>query len=67
MYLPRPTRRTSIPSRKRSPSTKLAYATAARSREALIEAKGAALDAITAGDAHGFFGGCGYRTPAQPL
>ena len=42
-------------------------ATAARSREALIEAIGAALDAITAGDAHGFFGGCGYRTPAQPL
>lgn len=42
-------------------------ATAARSREALIEAMGAALDAMTTGDAHGFFGGCGYRTPAQSL
>ena len=39
----------------------------ARSREALIEAIGAALDATTASDAHGFFGGCGYRTPAQSL
>jgi transposase len=42
-------------------------ATAARSREALIEAMGAALDAMTASDAHGFFGSCGYRTTAQPL
>ena len=39
----------------------------ARSREALIEAMGAALDAITAQDARGFFGHCGYRTPVQPL
>jgi transposase len=39
----------------------------ARSREALIEAMGAGLDAITAQDARGFFGHCGYRTPAQPL
>ena len=39
----------------------------ARSREALIEAMGAALDAITAQDARGFFGHCGYRTPAQSL
>ena len=38
-----------------------------RSREALIEAMGAALDAITAQDARGFFGHCGYRTPVQPL
>lgn len=42
-------------------------ATAARSREALIEAMGAALDTLTASDARGFFGGCGYRTTAQPL
>jgi len=42
-------------------------AAAARSREALIEAMGAALDATTASDAHGFFGSCGYRAPAQSL
>ena len=42
-------------------------AAAARSREALIEAMGAALDATTASDAHGFFGNCGYRAPAQSL
>ncbi len=42
-------------------------ASAARSRETLVEAMGAALDAVSASDAHGFFGGCGYRTPAQPL
>jgi transposase len=40
---------------------------AARSREALVETIGAALDAITAQDAHGFFGHCGYRTPVQLL
>jgi hypothetical protein len=28
---------------------------------------GAALDAMTASDAHGFFGNCGYRAPAQSL
>jgi transposase len=39
----------------------------ARSREALVEAMGAALDAITVGDARGFFGHCGYRAPAQSL
>jgi transposase len=39
----------------------------ARSREALVEAMGAALDAITVGDARGFFGHCGYRTPVQSL
>jgi hypothetical protein len=33
----------------------------------LVEAMGAALDAITAQDAHGFFGHCGYRAPVQPL
>ncbi|MBA2715262.1 MAG: IS630 family transposase [Rubrobacteraceae bacterium] len=42
-------------------------ATAARGREALIEAMGAALDAVSVADAHGFFGSCGYRTLAQSL
>ena len=46
---------------------RLLRAVAARSREALIEAIGAALDTMTASDAHGFFGSCGYRTPAQSL
>jgi transposase len=40
---------------------------AARSREALVQTMGAALDAVTAQDAHGFFEHCGYRTAAQPL
>jgi transposase len=39
----------------------------ARSREALVEAMGAALDAITVGDARGYFGHCGYRAPVQSL
>ena len=38
----------------------------ARTREALIEALGRALDAVTAQDARGFFGHCGYR-PADQL
>ena len=29
-------------------------------KEALVEAMGRALDAITPGDARGFFGHCGY-------
>jgi transposase len=33
----------------------------ARTRGALIEAMGRALDAVTAHDARGFFGHCGYR------
>ncbi len=33
----------------------------ARSREALVEAMGEALDAVTAQDARGFFTHCGYR------
>jgi transposase len=37
----------------------------ARSREALIEAMGRALDAITPRDAKGFFEYCGYRLPVQ--
>jgi transposase len=40
---------------------------AARSREALLDAIGAALDAISAQDAHGFFGHCGYSATFQPL
>ena len=39
----------------------------ARSREALIEAMGVALSAVTAQDASGFFRYCGYRSPAQLL
>ena len=39
----------------------------ARTREALIEAMGRALDAVTARDARGFLGHCGYRTVGQPL
>ena len=35
--------------------------TAARTREALVEAMGAALSAVTAGDARGFFEHAGYR------
>jgi transposase len=42
-------------------------AAAARSREALIEAMGVALEAISAEDAHGFFSHCGYRASAQSL
>jgi transposase len=39
----------------------------ARTREALIEAMGAALSTISAQDASGFFGHCGYRSAAQLL
>jgi transposase len=39
----------------------------ARTREALVEAMGAAISAITARDAHSFFKHCGYATPVQPL
>lgn len=39
----------------------------ARTREALIEAMGRALDAVTAQDIRGFFGHCGYRMVDQPL
>jgi transposase len=37
----------------------------ARSREALVEAMGKALDAVTARDARGFFEHCGYRMSGQ--
>ncbi len=39
----------------------------ARSREALIEAMGRALDAITSWGASGFFEHCGYRLQVQAL
>ncbi len=37
----------------------------ARSREALLEAIGAAISAITDQDARGFFEHCGYRAVVQ--
>jgi transposase len=40
---------------------------AARTKEALVEAMGAALSAVSAEDASGFFAHCGYHTPAQHL
>jgi transposase len=39
----------------------------ARTREALVEAIGSALSAITSADARGFFEHCGYRMPVQSL
>lgn len=39
----------------------------ARTREALIEAMGAAISAITVGDIRGFFEDCGYRRAGQLL
>ena len=39
----------------------------ARSREALVEAMGKALDTVTARDARGFFAHCGYRASGQPF
>ena len=39
----------------------------ARTREALVEATGRALDAITPEDIRGFFTDCGYRLPLQSL
>jgi len=41
--------------------------TGARTREALIEAMGRALEAVSAEDARGFFEHRGYRLQAQPL
>jgi transposase len=40
---------------------------AARTKEALIEAMGRALAAVSARDVRGFFVHCRYRTPAQQL
>ena len=39
----------------------------ARSREALLEAIGVAISAITGQDARGFFVYCGYRAKVQPF
>lgn len=39
----------------------------ARGKEALIEAMGRALRAVSTEDARGFFAHCGYRAPAQQL
>ena len=39
----------------------------ARTRDALLEAMGRALDAVSASDARGFFEHRGYRPLAQPL
>jgi transposase len=39
----------------------------ARSREALLEAIGAAISAITGQDVRGFFEHCGYRATVQPF
>ena len=39
----------------------------ARTKEALVESIGKALDAVGARDARGFFTHCGYRSLEQPL
>jgi transposase len=39
----------------------------ARTREALVEAIGSALSAVSSKDARGFFEHCGYRIPVQSL
>jgi transposase len=39
----------------------------ARTREALVEAIGSALSAVTTEDVRGFFEHCGYRMPVQSL
>ncbi len=39
----------------------------ARSREALLEAIGVAISAITDRDTRGFFEHCGYRVGVQPF
>src|SRR5215216_8111560 len=39
----------------------------ARSRRALVEAMGKALDAVTTRDARRFFEHCGYRASVQPF
>ena len=40
---------------------------AARTREALVEATGRALDAISPEDIRGFYADCGYPLPVQSL
>ena len=41
--------------------------TCARTKDALIEAMGRALGAVSTEDVRGYFVHCGYRTPAQHL
>ncbi len=68
VYLCHPTRRISIPSSRPSRRSRGFMRKAeARTREALVEAMGRALDALTSRDARGFFGHCGYRTVDQLL
>ena len=38
-----------------------------RTKDALVEATGRALDAITPEDIRGFYSDCGYRSPLQSL
>ena len=38
-----------------------------RTKEALVDAMGRALGAVSARDAAGYFAHCGYHTPAQQL
>ena len=38
-----------------------------RTKDALVEATGRALDAITSEDIRGFYADCGYRLPLQSL
>jgi transposase len=46
---------------------KLVRKAEARTKEALIEAIGSALSAVSSRDAHSFFEHCGYRMPVQSL
>jgi hypothetical protein len=68
MYLCRPTHLISIPSRRLLPRFKgLIRKAQARTREALLEAIGAAISALSVQDAIGFFEHCGYRAVVQPF
>ena len=68
LYLPPYSPRTSTPIEEAFAKLKsLLRKSRARSREALVEAMGAALDTITVRDARGFFGHCGYHASAQSL
>ena len=61
-------RRTSIPSRRLFLEIKgILRKAQARTREALIEALGVAISAVSARDAHGFFEHGGYHLPVHLL
>ena len=61
-------RRTSTPSRKPSPRSRASSEkTESRTREALVEAMGVAISAISPQDVRGFFNHCGYNTQVQSL